>query len=45
MQITAIEMYPEDSVIVDKLLIDMATMPIVQVGMGKAVQFVYFMCF
>lgn len=35
MQITANEMYPENSVIVDKLLHDMATMPIVNVGMNK----------
>lgn len=36
MQITANEMYPENSVFVDKLLNDMATMPIVIVGMEKA---------
>lgn len=36
MEITANEMYPENKMIVDKLLIDMATMPIVNVGMGKA---------
>lgn len=36
MQITANEMYPENTTTVDKLLIDMATMPIVNVGMSKA---------
>lgn len=36
MQITKDEMYPKNSSVVDKLLIDMATMPIVQVGMYRA---------
>lgn len=35
MQITANEMYPKDSKVVENLLTDMATMPIVNVGMTR----------
>lgn len=41
MQITANEMYPENSQVVDKLLIDMATMPIVKVGMNLSINFIH----
>lgn len=40
MQITANEMYPKDSTVINRLLIDMATMPIVNVGECQIVNFV-----
>lgn len=45
MEITAKEMYPENSVTVAKLLNDMATMPIASVGMSKTIQFLFNLLF